>query len=85
MAAVTICSDFGAPPPKKSDTVSPSISHEVMGPDAMIFVLAALYSIEIKISRLLPGIVHINKIWAPMTMDQQSFTCMLYLLILQRR
>ena len=37
MAAVTICSDFGAPK-IKSDTVSPSISHEVMGPDAMIFV-----------------------------------------------
>ena len=44
MAAVTICSDFGAPPPKKNivsytvSTVSPSICHEVMGPDAMIFV-----------------------------------------------
>ena len=38
-AAVTICSDFGAPKKIKSDTVStvsPSISHEVMGPDAMI-------------------------------------------------
>ena len=38
MAAVTICSDVGAPS-KKSDTVStvsPSISHEVMGLDAMI-------------------------------------------------
>ena len=37
MAAVTICSDFGNPPPQKSDTVSivsPSISHEVMGTDA---------------------------------------------------
>jgi len=37
MAAITICSDFGAPE-KKSDTVSivsPSIFHEVMGPDAM--------------------------------------------------
>ena len=36
MAAVTICSDFGAQK-IKSDTVStasPSISHEVMGPDA---------------------------------------------------
>ena len=31
MAAVTICSDFGAQK-IKSDTVSPSISHEVMGP-----------------------------------------------------
>ena len=38
MAAVTICSDFGAPPPKKSATVSPTICHEVMEPDTMIFV-----------------------------------------------
>ena len=40
MAAVTICSDFG-PKKIKSDTVStvaPSISHEVMGPDARILV-----------------------------------------------
>ena len=40
MAAVTICSDVGAPK-MKSDTVStlsPSISHKVMWPDAMIFV-----------------------------------------------
>ena len=35
MAAVTICSDFGAQE-NKSATVSPSICHEVMGPDAMI-------------------------------------------------
>ena len=41
MAAVTICSDFGVPQKIKSDTVStvsPSISHEVMGPGAMILV-----------------------------------------------
>ena len=40
MATVTICSDFGAPKIKSDtvSTVSPSISHEVMGPDAMIFV-----------------------------------------------
>ena len=40
MAAIIICSDFGAPQ-KESDTVStvfPSISHEVMGPDAVILV-----------------------------------------------
>ena len=40
MAADTICSDFG-PQKIKSDTVStvsPSISHEVMGPDAMVLV-----------------------------------------------
>ena len=40
MAAVTICSDFGAQKNKVSHvpTVSPSICHEVMGPDAMILV-----------------------------------------------
>ena len=36
MAAITICSYFWAPK-IKSVTVSPSICHEVMGPDAMIF------------------------------------------------
>ena len=37
MAAVTICSDFGGPENKVTvSTVSPSICHEVMGPDAMI-------------------------------------------------
>ena len=41
MAAVTICSDFGAPK-IKSATVSPSICHEVMGPDATILVLWVL-------------------------------------------
>ena len=41
MAAVTICIDLGAPPKIKFvsvSIVSPSISHEVMGPDVMIFV-----------------------------------------------
>ena len=40
MAAVTICSDFGAKEIKSVTVslVSPSIFHEVMGPDAMIFV-----------------------------------------------
>ena len=37
MAAVTICSDFGAPK-IKSATVSSSIFHEVMGPNVMILV-----------------------------------------------
>ena len=40
MASITICSDFGAPEIKSDtvSTVSPFISHEVMGPDAMILV-----------------------------------------------
>ena len=38
MASVTICSDFEPPKIKSAtvSTVSPSIWHEVMGPDAMI-------------------------------------------------
>ena len=40
MAAVIICSDFGAQKIKSAtgSTVSPSICYEVMGPDAMILV-----------------------------------------------
>ena len=41
MAAINICSDFGAPKNKAwhcFSTVSPSICYEVMGPDAIIFV-----------------------------------------------
>ena len=39
MAAITICSNFGAPKNKVTvSIVSPSICHEVMGPDAMILV-----------------------------------------------
>ena len=42
MATVTICSDFGAPKNKVClntvSTVSPSTSHEVIGPDALILV-----------------------------------------------
>ena len=41
MAAVNICSDFGAPKIKSLtvSTVSPYICYEVMGPDAMILVV----------------------------------------------
>ena len=45
MAAVTIRSDFGAPQNIKPATVSivsPSICHEMMGPDAMIITFLML-------------------------------------------
>ena len=38
MAAVTICSDFGAPQSLTVSGFSPSICYEVMGPDVMILV-----------------------------------------------
>ena len=44
MAAVTICNDFGAQENKVCHcfTVSPSLCHEVMGPDTMIFIVGML-------------------------------------------
>ena len=51
MAAVTIRSDFGAQKIKSDtvSTVSPSISHEVMGPIVMILVLGdSLYVLKYK-------------------------------------
>ena len=44
MAAVTICSDFGAQETKSVTVsiVSPYIGHEVMGPDSMILVFLML-------------------------------------------
>ena len=38
MTAVTICSDFGTPKLDSLPIASPSICHEVMGPDAMILI-----------------------------------------------
>ena len=54
MAAITICSDFGAPKIKSDtlSTVSPSISHEVMGPDAMILVFRMLIYVSLIRSHL---------------------------------
>ena len=47
MSAVTICSDFGAQKIKLAtvSTVSPYISHEVMGLEVMVLVLGNLYSV----------------------------------------
>ena len=44
MAAITICSDFGAQKIKSAtvSTVSPCVCHEVMGLDAMILVFGML-------------------------------------------
>ena len=57
MAAVTICSDFGAQKNKVShcfSTVSLSICHEVLGPDAMILVFWMLsFKPTISLSSLL--------------------------------
>ena len=59
MAAVTICSDFGAPK-IKSDTASivfPSISQELMGPDAMIFITQSSLTLCYPMDYAVHGIV----------------------------
>ena len=44
MVVVTICNDFGAQKIKSVTVsiVSPSVCHEVMGPDSMIFIFLML-------------------------------------------
>ena len=56
MAAITICSDFGAPPKKLAtvSTVSPSISHEVMGPDCSAVKKNAFESVLMRWMKLEP-------------------------------
>ena len=51
MAAVTICSDFRVPK-IKSDIVSPSISHEVMGPDCSAIKKNAFESVLMRWMKL---------------------------------
>ena len=61
MAAITICSDFGAQENVKSVTafiVSLSICHEVLGPDAMILVFWML-SFKLAFSLSYVGITRI--------------------------
>ena len=60
MAAVTICSDFGAQKNKVSH-VSPSICHEVMGPDAMILVF---WMLSIKPPFSLSSFTFINRLFS---------------------
>ena len=57
MAVVTICSDFGV----TVSIVSPSISHEVMGSDTMIFVFWKLLSLYLqKLNTLKLPLLHLT-------------------------
>ena len=62
MAASTICSDFGAPRNKVCycSHFSPSICHEVMGPDAMIFVF---WMLSFKLTFLLSSFTFIKRLF----------------------
>ena len=63
MAAVTICNDFGALKNKVStiSTVSPSLCHEVMGPDAMILVF---WLLSFKPTFLLSSLTFIKRLFS---------------------
>ena len=63
MAEITICSDFGLQKTKSASvsTVSPSICHEVMGPDAMILVFWVLSFILFFNFTILYCYCHISK------------------------
>ena len=54
MASVAICSEFGAPKIKSLTVsiVSPSLCHEVMGPDATILVFRMLSIFQYKTKSL---------------------------------
>ena len=67
MAAITICSDFGAPKIKSATVsiVSPTICHEVIGPVAIILVfchkggvICISEVIDIPPSSLIPAVLH---------------------------
>ena len=57
MAAVTICSDFGAQKNKVTtvSTVSPSICHEVMGLDAIVLVIDKYKWVQQTIQAMTPA------------------------------
>ena len=63
MAAVTICSDFGAPKNKVCQCFhcSSSICHEVMGLDAMVLVFLIL---SFKLAFLLSSFTLINRLFS---------------------
>ena len=63
MAAITICSDFGAKKIKSVTVsiVSPSICHEVMGPDAMILVF---WMLSFKPGFLLSSFTFFNRLFS---------------------
>ena len=81
MAAITICSDFGAQK-IKSDTVSivsPSISHEVMGPDAMILVF---WMLSFKLTYSLSSYTFIKRLFSSSSLSAIRVVSSAYLRLL---
>ena len=81
MAAVTICSDFGAHENSLSlvSIVSPSICHEVMGLDAMILVL---WMLSFKPTFSLSSFTFIKRLFSSSSLSAISVVSFAYLRLL---
>ena len=78
MAAVTICSDFGAPQIKSLTifTVSPSICHEVMELDAMTLVF---WMLSFKTTFSLSSFIFINRLFSSSSLSALRVVSSVYL------
>ena len=81
VAAVTICSDFWSPKRESAivSTVYPSICHEVMGPDAMIFVFCML---SFKPTFSLSSFTFIKKLFSCSSLSARRVVSSVYLRLL---
>ena len=74
MAAITICSDFEPPKIKSAtvSTVSPSICHEGMGPDAMILVF---WMLSFKPTFSLSSFTFIKRLFSSSSLSSILYIC----------
>ena len=81
MVAVTICSDYGAPQNKVCHRFHcfPSICHEVMGPDAMIFVF---WMLSFKPTFSLSSYTFINRLFSSSSLSAIRVVSSAYLRLL---
>ena len=78
MAAITICSDFGAQENKVSHCF-PSICHEVMGPDAMILIF---WMLSFKLALSLSSFTFIKRLFSSSSLSAISVMSFAYLRLL---
>ena len=81
IATITICSDFGTPKIKSVTVsiVSPSICHEVMGPDAMILVF---WTLSFKPTFSLSSFTFIKKLFTSSSLSTVRVVSSAYLRLL---
>ena len=79
MAAVTICSDFRAQESKVCHSFHCSICHEVMGPDAMIFVF---WILSFKTAFSVSSFTFIKRLFNPSSLSAVKVALSAYLRLL---